>query len=112
MSLFKRKDKGPQISAFDSIPQDVQDKVVEDIIMIVRTFKKWPSLMFPNEADREKASAEFQTTMRKVGIIAAQSMMSFDDEKGPLAIADALSKLPIPGALRPMLIAAFTTLVE
>ncbi len=112
MSLFKRKPKEPVVSIFDSISRTAQDQTIEDIIDIVRMLKYWPERLFPNPEDRAKAGNEFQTIMRKVGMMAIGMAATMGEETDSKALLETLAKLPIPNSLRPMITAAYLTLVE
>lgn len=112
MGLFTRKSKEPVVSAFDSVPQEITDSVIQDTMAIIRMMKTWPARMFPNPEKRSKAGAELQSMLRKVGFAAAGIAASMGDDDSMPDAMSMLTKLPIPQSLRPLVVAIYTTFVE
>ncbi len=91
MSLFRKK-KVETESAFDQIPQESQDKLIEDLMSIVRTVKAWPGLI-PVELHAPIAD-EVATLLRKTGLKLASAFMgSGDFSEG---MADAFKGVAVP----------------
>ncbi len=110
MSLFKKKPKIPERSVFEDVPMEVQNQIVHDLTDIVRTFKKWPELMFPDPTARAKAADELKTSLRGIGMKLVGKFMSGSEEE--IDPQELLGSLPIPPSLRIYLIAFYATLVE
>lgn len=112
MGLFTKKPKAPERSVFEDVSPEVQNQIVMDLTNIVRTFKKWPELMFPDPVARGKAADELKTSLRSAGMkLVSQFMMAGGDEQF-VDVQDILNKLPIPPSFRIYLIAFYSTLVE
>jgi len=92
MSLFRKKKSEGSGSAFDRIPQDSQDKLIEDVLSIVRTVRSWPELI-PTEL-HAPIGEEVTTILRKTGLKLASAFMGSDDFGD--ALADALKGVSLP----------------
>ncbi len=108
MSLFRKKPKEPVESAFDRIPQESQDKFIEDVLDIVRTVRAWPDLI---PADLHGPIAEeISTMLRKTGLKLAGAFMG-SGEFGE-AITDALKSANVPKLINQCVLAVKLTLSD
>lgn len=77
MALFRKKPKEPTVSAFDQIPMEVQGKLIEETISIVRTIRGWTTAV-PKDL-HDGIGKEVMTALRKGGLKMAGIVMSDDD---------------------------------
>jgi len=77
MALFRKKPKEPVVSAFDQIPIEVQGKLIEDVISIVRKVRTWTTDV-PKDL-HDGIGKEVIAALRKGGLKMAGIMMSDDD---------------------------------
>jgi hypothetical protein len=94
MSLFRKKQKTAiEPSAFDSIPTEVQGKLIEDVLLISRTILEWPKLV-PQELHKPIID-EVVSVARKTGLKLVSAAMSGDAESA----VDAFKGVQIPNLL-------------
>lgn len=92
MALFRKKVE-EVVSAFDNLPPEVQAKLAEDVLSIVRTLKSWP-LVVPQNF-HGPIGAEIVTLLRKSGLKLAGVFLGGSDlEKG---IDDIMKEMKLPG---------------
>jgi len=108
MSLFRKKPKEPTPSAFDQIPQESQDKLIEDVLDIVQTVRQWPDLI-PSELHAPIAD-EVSTMLRKTGLKLAGAFMGSGEFSD--ALSDALKSVTVPRLINQCIIAVKLTLAD
>jgi len=108
MSLFRKKPKTETESAFDRIPQEAQDKLIEDVLSIVRTVRAWPELV-PAELHAPIAE-EVAALLRKTSLKLASALMG--GGAGGEDIANAFKGVAVPRLMSQTFIAIKLALTD
>lgn len=108
MSLFRKKPKPEVTSAFDNIPDEIQAKLIEDVLSIVRTVRQWPTLVPENF--HGPIATEVSTLLRKTGLKMASAFLT-DDDIGD-SFGDVLKGVELPKFFRQVWIAVSLAATE